>query len=125
MKCPSPEERRRSYALLKTEFFRAPISDAMRIGEDGKVLLRWDLYFALVETLTTVALPADRYRAWLSHGVYEDDEIDPILRGFNISADRIEQIRNALFSIEPYPSKRPIESIQVDLALRSAGLSYE
>ena len=138
------KSRRREFCWRTARRFRFPSEDDRRYGDvrigrgkqecseagtepqtlsDGKILLPWPLYSALVAKLDKVALPMDRYHDWLEHGVGCTifTEVLFALKQADICGDRADRAEAALRALEPYPSMAPIEPVQIEKVLSEVG----
>jgi hypothetical protein len=90
----------------------------------GKNYLPGPIIDAMIRELVEISLPSDRYETWKWHGRSDPDHsrILVTLRRFRILGERAELIRDALWAIEPYPSKRWVEYSMIDTVLEEVGL---
>ncbi|UVK40994.1 hypothetical protein LHFGNBLO_002534 [Mesorhizobium sp. AR10] len=89
----------------------------------GRNYLPGPIIDAVIRELVEISLPSDRYDAWKWHGRYDPDHsrILVTLRRFRILGERAELIRDALWAIEPYPSKKWVEYSKIDTVLEEVG----
>lgn len=89
----------------------------------GKNFLPGPIIDAVIRELVEISLPADRYDAWQWHGKYDPYNAFVLvtLRRFRIVGERAERIRDALWAIEPYPSKQWVEYSKIDKVLEEVG----
>lgn len=89
----------------------------------GKNYLPGPIIDAVIRELVEISLPADRYDTWTWHGRCDPyhSRILVTLRRFRIVGERAERIRDALWAIEPYPSKQWVEYSKIDKVLEEVG----
>ncbi|MER8857020.1 hypothetical protein NKI09_05075 [Mesorhizobium sp. M0757] len=89
----------------------------------GRNYLPGPIIDAVIRELVEISLPADRYDTWTWHGRSDPyhSRILVTLRSFRIVGERAELIRDALWAIEPYPSKIWVEYSKIDMVLEEVG----
>ena len=117
---PTAEERR--LAKIRASQIKEEFKDDMPVRGAGRICLPYSLFASLVTTLETVALPVDRYYAWLAGGDHGDllSAVFMALSDF-VSVERADRIEAALLGIDAYPSMAPIERAQIERVLAEVG----
>ena len=89
----------------------------------GEIMLPWPLYVAYTCHLNECALPITRYHRWANRGrlgIYHPVYITSVRVG--LGEDKSEEVQNALLEIEPYPSKKLVDSTFVSIKLFDLGV---
>lgn len=117
---PSAEDRR--LAAIRFSEIQEEYKGDMPIPGAGRICLQYSLFSSLVTSLETIALPTERYDAWLCGGEHWNalSSVFMTLAPF-VSAERSDRIEAALYAIEAYPSMKPIERVQIERVLAEVG----
>lgn len=98
-------------------------AEFLKLQEEHYVFMPFEMYNSMIALLMHEAVPRDRVGIWKYYGEVSRycKEIRKVLSGFGINGLRQENIFMGLIAIEPYPSKKRIDRIEIVKVLSTDG----